>query len=139
MKSKCPRHKRMNRIGRLQAAKHWLPKYEGKNILRGYSKHFGVTKICAVIELRMLGYEISEEYLEKLKADELQKQRLAEKRKQEKEYNLYDSIQQYSDDRFFFIAGYTSNGAPYGLTYDELGRELDDFNNQIYSEELPFH
>ena len=46
MKSKCPRHKRMNRAERLQAAKHWLPKYEGKSIVRGYSKHFGVTKIA---------------------------------------------------------------------------------------------
>jgi hypothetical protein len=117
MKAKCPRHKRMNRAGRLQAAKYWLPKFEGKSIVSGYSKHFGVTKICAVIELRMLGYEISEEYLEKLIADELQKQSLAEKRKREKEQNFYNSMHPYSDDTFFFISGYTTNGAPYDLTW----------------------
>lgn len=116
MKAKCPRHKRMNRAGRLQAAKYWLPKYEGKSIVRGYSKHFGVTKICAVVELRMLGYEISEEYLEKLKADELQKQRLAEERKREKELNLCISMYPYFDDTFFITPGY-------GLLYDDLGHE----------------
>ena len=25
------------------------------------------------------------------------------------------------DDRFFFIAGYTSGGAPYGATWEEMG------------------
>ena len=25
------------------------------------------------------------------------------------------------DDRFFFIAGYTSGGAPYGVTWEEMG------------------
>ena len=25
------------------------------------------------------------------------------------------------DDRFFFIAGYTSGGAPYGITLEEMG------------------
>ena len=128
----------MNRAGRLQAAKHWLPKYEGKSIVRGYSKHFGVPKICAVIELRMLGYEISEDYLEKLKADELQKPRLAKKRKREKELNLCDSMDQYSDDTFFVISGYASNGTLYSLAYDELSHESDDFNGEIDSEELPF-
>ena len=27
------------------------------------------------------------------------------------------------DDRFFFIAGYTSGGAPYGVTWEEMGLE----------------
>ena len=27
------------------------------------------------------------------------------------------------DDTFFFIAGYTSGGAPYGLTWEEIGLE----------------
>ena len=25
------------------------------------------------------------------------------------------------DDRFFFIAGYTSGGTPYGVTWEEMG------------------
>lgn len=29
----------------------------------------------------------------------------------------------WQDDRFFFIAGYTSGGAPYGVTWEEMGLE----------------
>lgn len=32
----------------------------------------------------------------------------------------------WQDDRFFFIAGYTSGGAPYGVTWEEMGLELWD-------------
>lgn len=28
------------------------------------------------------------------------------------------------DDTFFFIAGYTSGGAPYGVTWEQKGLEL---------------
>jgi hypothetical protein len=42
------------------------------------------------------------------------------KKKRQKEFdNLYAD----SDDHFVFIAGYTSGGAPYGITWDELGIE----------------
>lgn len=33
-----------------------------------------------------------------------------------------------SDANFSFIAGYTSGGAPYGLTWDEYNPTLDDQN-----------
>lgn len=134
MKPLCPRHKRLKREGRLQAAKHWLPKYEGKSMVKGYSKHFGVSKISAVLELRMLGYEISEDYMEKLKADELRQQRLREKRKRDKEINQSEDIFQYPGESFYFIAGYTENGIPYGLVEDESEYGYEQLN----SEELPF-
>jgi RimJ/RimL family protein N-acetyltransferase len=35
----------------------------------------------------------------------------------------------WQDDRFYFIAGYTSGGAPYGVTWEEMGLEL--FNDEI--------
>jgi len=35
-----PRVKRMDRQGRLNSARAWLTKYGGKNVLRGYCKHF---------------------------------------------------------------------------------------------------
>ena len=58
-----------------------------------------------------------------------------------KMYNLQDQ-----DDRFFFIAGYTSGGAPYGVTWEEMGLEprqtLDDLDGESLevsdTEELPF-
>lgn len=33
-----------------------------------------------------------------------------------------------SDANFSFIAGYTSGGVPYGLTWDEYNPKLDDQN-----------
>ena len=57
-----PRHKRLTRQGRLQAAKTWLRSYPGKNIARGYRKHFGVDSLCAIRELRLLGVAIDPAY-----------------------------------------------------------------------------
>lgn len=48
------------------------------------------------------------------------KQQMRAKRKKETRDNLAkEEILQ--DDRFFFIAGYTSGGAPYGVTWEEMG------------------
>ena len=33
------------------------------------------------------------------------------------------TTESWQDDRFFFIAGYTSGGAPYGVTWEEMGLE----------------
>lgn len=30
------------------------------------------------------------------------------------------------DDTFFFIAGYTSGGAPYGITWEQMGMDPYD-------------
>ena len=50
---------------------------------------------------------------ERLKQKRLQK----EKKKREK----YETIYEDCDDWFAFIAGYTSGGAPYGTTWEEMG------------------
>ena len=59
--------------------------------------------------------------LQKKKRDLRRKRR--EKRKQEQMIQNTDIDQ---DDTFFFIAGYTSGGAPYGLTWEEMGLNPDD-------------
>lgn len=118
-KSNTPRHKRMKRDARLQATKHWLPRYEGKNIIKGYSKHFGVNKLCAIKELEMLGYNFKPEYIkqvkESLKVQEKLKQQHKLIKKQTENLNNYID----SDETFYFIVGYTSGGAPYGVTWEE--------------------
>ena len=62
-----PRHKRMKRTGRLRAAKTWLARYSGKDIVKGYSNHFAVDKLCAVKELQMIGLSIDAVYIDRLK------------------------------------------------------------------------
>lgn len=54
--------------------------------------------------------------------------------------DIYDIDNQESDEYFYFIAGYTSNGVPYGITWEQAiedglieHKELDDD-----TEELPF-
>ena len=43
------------------------------------------------------------------------------KKKKKKESEIFPLPEQ--DDRFFFIAGYTFGGAPYGVTWEEMGLE----------------
>jgi len=71
----------MNREARLQSAKTWLSEFEGKHHVKSYPKWYGVDKICAIRELRMLGVEIDQSYEEGLKR---QMEALAEHRRQRK-------------------------------------------------------
>ena len=48
----------MQRPARLQAAVKWRSGYGGKDLVRGYARWFGVDRLCAITELRMLGVEV---------------------------------------------------------------------------------
>ena len=111
--------KQTKREQRLQVAKQWLLKYEGKHIVKGYRKHFGVDIMCAITELQMLGCEISQEYIENVKKTIEAEQK---KRQDKKDQEIFDRFPD-SDDTFYYIAGYTSGGAPYGTTWEEMGLE----------------
>ena len=113
-----PRRLRMNRQSRLMSAKSWIDKYPGKNIVIEYRKHFGVSPLCAAYELKIFGLDICQEYIDKLKLDEEAKRNANEKRKllkKEKENNIFLE----SDETYYFIAGYTSNGVSFGITWEE--------------------
>lgn len=93
--SGVPRHKRLKRSMRLQAARCWIAKYDGQDLVKGYSKHF------AVNELILLGYKIDDKYIEQLKHSlEIQK-RINQKKKELKEENLM--INTYEDDEDMFL------------------------------------
>lgn len=57
-----PRRKRMQRPARLQAAVTWRAGYGGNHIVRGYARWFGVDLVCAIVELRLLGVAVDDEY-----------------------------------------------------------------------------
>ncbi len=83
-----PRRKRMRRDARLNAGKQWLANYAGKSAIRGYSKWFGVSKLCAASELQLLGVHVEPSTIEQLRKQEQQlgerrKQRAAAKREEE--------------------------------------------------------
>jgi hypothetical protein len=126
----------MTRAGRVTAAKgtRWVEQYKGKNIIAGYANWFGVDPHCAVIELRMLGVTIAGERENQIKAT-IEARAMARKRRRELRAQAEpEQLPLDSDDTFAFIAGYTSGGAPYGITFEELGGEplyLDDDDAEI--------
>ena len=135
----------MKRAQRLQAAQKFLKKYEGKRIVYGYKKRFGVSALCAAIELKMLGHKIADELIEHYRKEEA---RRAELRRRKKEITQQDFCE--CDDYFAFIAGYTFGGAPYGITWEEwekletppnektIEEKMDHDKNPYESDELPF-
>jgi hypothetical protein len=119
-----PRCKRMNRNSRLQAAKHWIPKYEGNNILRGYKNHFGIDWECAIKELELLGIQLNPQYVLDIRRSREAEIRNRQAKKQAKEQAEEESEKHCLfgwDEHFAFIAGFTANGVPYGVTWEEMG------------------
>ena len=117
--SSIPRHKRMRRADRLLIAKQWLPTYKGQSIVRGYARHFAVDLLCAVKELEMLGNQFKPEYIDQLKktiAGQIEQKQ--ERKRLNAEEKMVTSFE--SEDVFYYIAGYTSGGAPYGVTWEVI-------------------
>ncbi len=113
--------------------KKWVAEYDGTpyggDIIKAYRKKFAVDRMKAVAELQMLGVSLTKEQIDREKAavkayQDIQKakkakrKRLREQRKMQKS-DIADYLEQ--DDRFYYIAGYTSGGAPYGVTWEEMG------------------
>lgn len=122
-----PRHHRMTRQGRLRSARDsgWLSSFSGKRIVQAYKKRFGVDLLCAIAELRLLGVNISQEYEEQVRRS-IQKARKARKDKKTP-LGTSDVLDEFpeSDEWFAYIAGYTSGGLPYGVTWEEW-EEMED-------------
>lgn len=117
-KSQTPKRKRFQKLARLNAAKGWMEKYDGKSIISGYAKWFGVDKACAIRELKLLDVQIP---------DELEKQILKSVKerielKNKVKASNADEMPFESHESFAFIVGYTSGGAPYGLTHEEWNK-----------------
>ena len=112
--------KTLKREYRLRSAKDWIKTYSGNNVVKGYSKKYSVDKLCAVKELRMIGFEISEEYENQLRQslESIKQQRLSLKKKREDELNTLCGFE--SDENFAMILGYTSGEFPYGVTHEEM-------------------
>jgi hypothetical protein len=128
--SSVPRYKKFSKEQRINAAKSWIEKYNGKNLVKGYNKHFAVDLLCAVKELEILGIKIEPEYIEQLK-----QQKQAQENKRIKEKKLKEELELFekypdSDDNFYYIAGYTNGGAPYGVKWEEMGlKPFEEENN----------
>jgi len=114
-----PRCKRMSRPARVQSARHWLPTYKGKNIVRGYRKRYGVDWLCAVYELQMLGVELDPAYVAHLQTTMVQQRLERQHRKQQRKAERLQEMTVESDEAYAYIIGYTSGGVSYGVTWEE--------------------
>ncbi len=114
-------------------AEKWVSEYDGTpyggDIIKAYRKKFAVDRMKAVAELQMLGVSLTKEQIDREKASvkayqniqrakKAKRKRLREQRKMQKN-DMADYPEQ--DGRFYYIAGYTSGGAPYGVTWEEMG------------------
>ncbi len=90
--------------------------YTGKDLVRGYCRWYGTDALTAVVELRLLGVAVPDEREAQIRKTIEQKAKASAARTcrcaEETEWAL-------ESDAFAYIAGYTSSGAPYGLTWDE--------------------
>lgn len=120
-----PRVQRMDRKARLQSARHWLAGFGGKNIVRSYRKRYAVDLECALKELEMLGVAIDPTHAQKLRASAQarieSRRRRAEAEAVRQDGPVDPGIE--SDDVFAYIAGTTAGGLPFGVSWDELGEE----------------
>lgn len=112
-----PRRKRLSRQARLRSARKWIPTYSGRDLVRGYRKWIGVSRVCAIVELRLLGVDIPDSRLEDAQRDERDRAALRARRRSSRR-----TPPAGSDSEFAFIAGYTEGGAPFGITWEEMGR-----------------
>jgi len=127
-----PRRKRYNRRDRLQNAKKWIDQYSGNHIAKGYSKWFGVDLLCAINELEMLGHKFKPFYKEQVKKS-FEARQIQKQNRKRKEVEWEDV-----DEGFYFVAGYTENGAPYGITLEET-EEDEETQPFIKSQNSLYH
>ncbi len=115
---------------RLRKARQWVLTYEGKHIVRAYRKRFKLDITCALNDLGAIGALNPEQLAAKREAEQIRLEQLRRKREEQKLQAFYDRFPD-SNDQFYFIAGYTSGGAPYGVTWAEMGlspwEEPEDF------------
>lgn len=133
--------KAMKFAERRPKAQKWVAAYDGTpyggDIVKAYRKKFAADRMKAVEELQLLGVSLTKEQIDREKAavkayQEIQRakkakrKRIRQQKEIEKDTPLFHEDQ---DDTFYYIAGYTSGGAPYGVTWEEMGLtpDMEDF------------
>lgn len=105
---------------RIAKARVWVTTYEGTHIVRSYRKAFHVDMYCALRDLYELGAITELHFTQGVKEEQRRIKTLKEKKELQKQQAFMDLFP-FSDDTFYFIAGYTSGGFAYGTTWEEMG------------------
>ncbi len=129
---------------RLIEARKWFSEQEftdDSHIVKAYRTKFNVDRACAMKELCMLHVlspEKEASYKKHLEAKKGKRHQRKLSKQNRVENEIFNSNQ---DEYFYYIAGYTSGGAPYGITWEQARRdgliESDD-EDDLDKGELPF-
>lgn len=141
MAAKKKQNKTQRREVRLQKARQWLVTYQGtpKHMIKHYKDRFHLDTTCALADLQAIGVEFTQEYLDAVKKNETERIRIKHEKNMEKKQEEYAAMTGDMDERFSYIAGYTSGGAAYGMTWEEVGINSDlplDEKVRLYYEAL---
>ncbi len=129
--------KAMKFAERKPKAEKWVAAYDGTlyggDIIKAYRKKFAVDRMKAVEELQLLGVPLTKEQIDREKAavkayQELQRAKKAKRKRTREQGRIQKGDLLFfedQDDIFYYIAGYTSGGAPYGITWEEMGLKPD--------------
>ena len=115
-------NKKARHDARIRLARQWLSTYKGtgKHIVQAYRQQFKVDVTVALNDLGEIGALTPEQVSMKR---QVEGKRIEHLRLEKEERELQDFYDRFPDsnDQFFYIAGYTSGGAPYGVTWEEMG------------------
>ena len=129
--------KKMKFADRKIKAEKWVAEYDGTpyggDIIKAYRKKFAVDRMKAVAELQLLGVSLTQEQIDREKAavkayqdiqraKKAKRKKIREQKRMQKDNPVFHEDQ---DDTFYYIVGYTSGGAPYGVTWEEMGLKPD--------------
>jgi hypothetical protein len=96
----------------MNVVREWVATYSGSNPIRGYRAWFGVSEVCAITELRMIGVAIPESRLEMAQRNEQARAARRARRRQ-----TGPEPDEWADG-FASGPGYSSGAAPYGIEQD---------------------
>lgn len=116
---------------RIRKARQWVLTYQGSHIVRAYRKRFGVDTTCALKDLGEIGALSPEKLAAMQQAEQLRLERRQQEREEKRLQDFYDRFPD-SNDTFYYIAGYTPGGAPYGVTWEEMGLSPWEFPDDIF-------
>lgn len=128
-KKKSEKPKLKGRERRLVKAPEWIITHRGKpaNMLKRYRKAFGVDWECAIAEIKELGVMLEDLYLARLR-ETISRDFKDEKKHMpisRSEFDMHRGCVPERDENFAYIAGYTSGGVPYGVTWEEKNNPSD--------------
>jgi hypothetical protein len=115
-----PSPKQLNREKRIKIAKKWAHGLKTKKKIKAYQKYFGVDKLCAAKELTLAGVELTEKYALRW-ATRHERKALARKKKKKyiRQVDQFPDWDPDSDENFYYIAGHTPAGFPFGITWEQ--------------------